>query len=178
MASWPRVSRPVGWRVPLRFIHLGQKGISSAGSFVHRRGVTARLHFFRRNNTIDSAAHDLVALACRCFEPRSVNLDQAAPIRSDRTRHPELAHYMRHRCSSYAKQLRKRLLRQRQEVTVNPIVDVEQPPGQAGLDRVQRIAGGHVLELCQQRPGVDLDRMSDGATLPEGRMKPYWRNLQ
>jgi hypothetical protein len=56
---------------------------------------------------------------------------------------------MRHSRSSYAKQLRKRLLRQRQEVTVNSIVDVEQPPGQAGLDRVQRIAGSHVLELRQ-----------------------------
>ena len=129
-------SRPVGWPVPLRFIHLGQKGISIAGSFVHRRGVTARLHFFRRNNTIDSAAHDLVALACHCFEPRSVNLDQAPPIRSDSTRRPEPAHDMRHGRSSYSKQLRKRLLRQRQEVTANSIVDVEQPPGQAGLDRV------------------------------------------
>src|SRR6266849_7782595 len=134
MASWPRVSRPVGWRVPLRFIHLGQKGISSAGSFVHRRGVTARLDVFRRNNTIDSAAHDLIALACRSFKPRPVNLDQAPPIRSDSTRHPELAHNMRHGRSSYAKQLRKRLLRQRQEVAANSIVDVEQPPGQAGLD--------------------------------------------
>ena len=178
MTSWPRASRPVGSRVPLRFIHLDQEGISSAGSFVHRRGVNARLYSFRRNNTIDSTAHDLVALASRCFEPRSVNLDQAPPIRSDRTRRPELAHDMRHGRSTYSKQLRKRLLRQRQEVTANSIVDVEQPPGQAGLDRVQRIAGGHVLELRQQRAGVDLYRMSDGATAVEGRMKSCWRNLQ
>src|SRR5216683_6488976 len=178
MASWPRVSRPVGWRVPLRFIHLGQQGVSSAGSFVHRRGVTARLHFFRRNNTIDSAAHDLVAFACRGFEPRSVNLDRAPPIGSDSPRQAELAHDMRHRRSSYAKQLRKRLLRQRQSVTVNAVVDMEQPPRRAGLHRVQRIAGGHVLALRQQRPGEDLDRMSDGATAVEGRMKSCWRNLQ
>jgi hypothetical protein len=85
---------------------------------------------------------------------------------------------MRHGRSTYSKQLRKRLLRQRQEVTANSIVDVEQPPGQAGLDRVQRIAGGHVLELREQRAGVDLDRLSDGATAVEGRMKPCWRNLQ
>src|SRR6266849_5276542 len=111
MASWPRASRPVGSRVLLRFTHLDQEGISSAGSFVHRRGVNARLYSFRRNNTIDSTAHDLVALACRCFEPRSVNLDQAPPIRSDRTRRPELAHDMRHGRSTYSKQLRKRLLR-------------------------------------------------------------------
>jgi hypothetical protein len=55
---------------------------------------------------------------------------------------------------------------------------VEQPPGHAGFGRVQRIAGGHVLELRQQRPGVDLDRMSDGATAVEGRMKSCWKNLQ
>ncbi len=149
MASWPRVRRPVGSRVPLHFIHLGQKGIANAGSFVHRRGVNARLHSFRRNDTIDSTAHDLVALARRCFEPRSVYLDQAPPIRSDSTRRPELAHDMRHGRPTHSKQLRKRLLRQRQEVTVNSIVDVEQPPGQARLDRVQRIAGGHVLGLRQ-----------------------------
>jgi hypothetical protein len=78
---------------------------------------------------------------------------------------------MRHRRSSYAKQLRKRLLRQRQEVAVDSIADVEQPPGQAGLDGVQRIAGRHMLDLRQQRPGVDLDRVSDGVTLAEGCME-------
>jgi hypothetical protein len=56
---------------------------------------------------------------------------------------------MRHRCSPHAKQFRKRLLRQRQEVIVNAIVDLEQPPGQAGFNRVQCIAGGDVLELRQ-----------------------------
>jgi len=42
--------------------------------------------------------------------------------------------------------------------------------GPSGLDRVQRIAGGDLQELRQQRPGVNLDRMSDGATAVEGRM--------
>jgi hypothetical protein len=78
---------------------------------------------------------------------------------------------MRHSRSSYAKQLRKRLLRQRQEVTANPIVNVEQPPRRACLDGVQRIAGGHVLELRQQRSGVDLDHTTEGATVAEGRKK-------
>jgi hypothetical protein len=111
MVSWLAASRPVDSRVPLRFILFGQKGISIAGIFAHRRSLNARLHCFRRKNLIDSAAHDLVALACRFFEPRSVNLDQTPPIRSDSTRHPELAHDMRHSRSSYAKQLRKRILR-------------------------------------------------------------------
>src|ERR1700682_4424227 len=146
MVSWPLSSRPVGSRVPLRFL-FGQKGISISGIFAHRRSLNARLHCFRRKNLIDSAAHDLVALACRFFEPWSVNLDQTPPISTDSTRHPELAHNMRHSRSSYSKQLRKRLLRQRYDATINSIVDVEQPPGHAGLDGMQRIAGGHMLEL-------------------------------
>jgi hypothetical protein len=137
----------VGSRVPLRFIQLGQKGISSARDFAYRRGANARLHCFRRKNLIDFVPHDLVAFACRFFEPRPVNLNQAPPIRSDSTRRPEFAHNMRHSGPSYSKQLRKRLLRQRQDVTINSIVDVEQPPGHAGLDGMQRIAGGHMLEL-------------------------------
>ena len=134
-------------RVPLRDIRLGQEGIWSAEDFVYWRDP--RLHSFRRNDTIDSTAHNLVALARRGFEPRSVNLDQAPPIRSDGTQLPQLVYDMRHSRSTYSKQLRKRLLRQRQEITVNSIVDVEQPPGQAGLDRVQCVAGGHMLELRQ-----------------------------
>jgi len=178
MASWPRASRPVGSRVPLRFIHLGQKGISSAGNFVHRRGVNARLHSFRRNNTIDSTAHDLVALACRCFEPRSVNLDQAPPIRSDRTRRPELAHDMASRSFDVLQATPKAPLASAAGSHRQLDRGCGATTGQAGLDRVQRIAGGHVLELREQRAGVDLDRMSDGATAVEGRMKPCWRNLQ
>ena len=108
-----------------------------------------RLHSFRRNDAFDPAAHDLVALACRSLEPRPVNLDQAALIGSDGTRLPELLHDMRHSRSTYAKQLRKRLLRQRQEIAVNPIVDVKQPPGQTRLDRMQCIAGGDMLQLRQ-----------------------------
>src|SRR6267378_4891530 len=104
MVSW---LAPVGSRVPLRFLLLGQKATSIVGIFAHRRSLNARLRCFRRENLIDSAAHDLIALACRCFEPRSVNLDQTPPIRSDSTQHPELAHNMRHSRSSYSKQLRK-----------------------------------------------------------------------
>ena len=126
----------------------------------------------QRKNLIEFAAHDLVAFAARGFEPRSVNLDQAPPIRSDSTRRPELGHNKCHCRSSYAKQLRKRFLRQRYGVAVNSIVDVEQPAGHAGLDGVQRIAGGYMLELHQHCPRVGLDRISDGATLAEGRMKP------
>jgi hypothetical protein len=146
-------------------------GISIAWSFARGHSLTARLDRFRRKNQIGSAAHNLVAFACRFFEPRPVNLDQTPPIRSDCTRRPEFAHSQRHRRSSYPEQLRKRLLRQWYDVAVNSILDVEQPPGHAGLDGMQRIAGGHVLELHQHCPRVGLDRMSDGATLGEGCMK-------
>src|SRR5258705_9885951 len=124
------------------------------------------------------AAHNLVAFACRFFEPRSVNLDQAPPSRSDSARRPELGHNQRHCRSSYPEQLRKRLLRQRYEVAINSIVDVEQPPGHARLDRVQRIAGDHMLKLHQQCSRVGLDRTFDGATLAEGCMKSACGNLR
>jgi hypothetical protein len=57
-------------------------------------------------------------------------------------------------------------------------MDVEQPSGHAGLNRVQRIAGGHVLDLRQQRPGVGLDRIPDRTTVAEGRLKSCWRDLK
>src|ERR1700730_13897491 len=142
-----------------------------AGSFASRHSLNARLRCIQRKKLVELEAHTLVASACRFFEPRSVNLDQAPPIRSDSTGRPELLHNQRRCRSSYPKQLRKRLLRQRYGVAVNSIVDVEQPPGHAGLDVVQRIAGGHMLELHQQCPRVGLDRMFDGTTLAEGFMK-------
>jgi hypothetical protein len=149
----------------------GQKGISIAGSLAYRRSLNARLRCIQPKNLIGFAAHYLVAFACHFCEPRSVNLDQAPPIRSDSTRRPELLYNQRHCRSSYSKQLRQRLLRQRYRLVVNSIADVEQPPGHAGLDGVQCIAGGHMLELHQQCPRVGLDRMFDGATLAEGCMK-------
>jgi hypothetical protein len=57
-------------------------------------------------------------------------------------------------------------------------VDVEQPPRQTGVDRVQRIAGGHVLELRQEDRGMGLDRILDRVTVADGRMKSCRRNLQ
>lgn len=164
----PSVGRPVGSRIPLRSILLDQR---DAGRFARRRTVNARLRCFLRNNLIDFAAHDLVAFARRFFEPRPVNLDEAPLIRSDGTRRPELAHNQRHCCSSYPKQLRKRLLRQWYDVAINSIVNVKQPAGHAGLDGVQCIAGGQVLKLRQQRQSMGLDRVSDGATLAKGCTK-------
>ena len=63
---------------------------------------------------------------------------------------------MRHRRSPNAEEFRERVLGQRQHVTINPIVDVQQPPRQARLDRVQRVAGRNVLELHQQCPRLSL----------------------
>src|SRR4029077_3117414 len=93
-------------------ILLGPQAISIARSVASRRSLNAWLRCIRRNNLIEVAAHYLVAFARRFFEPWSVNLDQAPPIRSDSTGRPELLDNQRHCRSSYPKQLRKRLLRQ------------------------------------------------------------------
>ena len=43
-------------------------------------------HLLRQDDPTDPAAHELVALACCCFEPRPVDLNEGPPIGSDRTR--------------------------------------------------------------------------------------------
>ena len=156
MVSWPLADPP---RVRVRrctSLRLGKQGSLRAGSSC-RPGVSGRLLCRRQCRSI-LAAHELVALACRRFEPRPVNLDRAPPVGSDRARRAELANDMRHRRSPHAEEFRERLLRQRQHVTINPIVDVQQPTRQARLDRVQRIAGRDMLELGQQCPGESLNR--------------------
>ena len=113
----------MGSRAPVHFVCLGKQGSLSVG-IVHRPRVSRRLHLFSQDDPIDSAAHELVALAGRRFEPRPINLDRAPPVESDRARRAELANDMRHRRSPNAEEFRERLLRQRQHVTINPIVDV------------------------------------------------------
>jgi hypothetical protein len=66
-----------------------------------RRIVKARFHG-RLHDLVELATHNLVALACGLFEPRSVdNLNLAPPIVADRARHPELVQNQRHRRSPY-----------------------------------------------------------------------------
>ena len=67
-----------------------------------RRPRRLRLHLFRQDYPLDPAAHELVALACRRFEPRPVNLDRAPPVGPDS--HPTRAAWndMRHRRPPHA----------------------------------------------------------------------------
>jgi hypothetical protein len=116
------------------FVSLGKLGARARGSSAGP-SVTG-LRFVGQDYPTDPAAHELVALACRCFEPRPVDLNQGPPIESDRTRRAELANGMRHRRPPNAKKFRERLLRQRQDVPVNPIVDLQQPSRQTCFDRV------------------------------------------
>lgn len=95
-----------------------------------------RRRLLRQDYPTDPAAHELVALARRCFEPRPVDLNQRSPIESDRTRPAELANGMRHRRPPNAEKFRERLLGQRQDIPVNPIVDLQQPSRQTCFDRV------------------------------------------
>jgi hypothetical protein len=69
-----------------------KKGISIAGSLACRRSLNAGLRCIQRKNLVEFAAHNLIAFACRFFEPRYVNLDHAPSSRSDSTRRPELRH--------------------------------------------------------------------------------------
>src|SRR3954447_22638709 len=126
MASWPLAGRSVRRCAPRHFFRLGKQA-----SFSPKRW---RLHLFRQDDEIDPAAHELIALACRRFEPWPVNLDRAPPIGPDSTRRAQLGYDMRHRRTAYAEQFRKRLLRHRQDLAVDPVVDLQQPTRQAGLN--------------------------------------------
>ena len=132
MAPRPGAGHSLASRVPMNFLCLGKQGSSSAGM----PDMPRRRHLLRQDYPTEPAAHELVALACGCFEPRPVDLNQGSSVGSDRTRCAELANGMRHRRPPNAKKLRERLLRQRQDVPVNPIVDLQQPSRQTCFDRV------------------------------------------
>ena len=136
-------------------------------------------HLFRRDDTIDSVAHELVALACRRFEPRPVNLDRAPPIGPDRTRRAELA--IRHASPSFA---------------ARQAIPKASPASAAGRHRrpdrgraATTAPGGPSTECSalqaatcwncsQQRPGEGLNRSPQGAAAAERRLKSRRRNLQ
>ena len=145
------------------------------GDFSPRRW---RLHLFRQNDAIDPAAHELIAFACRRFEPRPVNLDRTAGIGPDCAEIAKPGNDLRHRRPPHAEKFRKRLLGQRQNLSVSPIMHVQQPPRQTRLDRVQRIAGRDVLELRHQCPGVGFNRSLQGDAAFKRRLKLRRRDLQ
>jgi hypothetical protein len=88
-----------------------------------------------RDYPIDSAAHDLVALACHGFEPRPIDLKLATSIGFQRSWRPHCAHDMRDGGAADAQQFRQRFLGQREEIAaICPIVNVKQPARQAGFD--------------------------------------------
>src|SRR5438552_15819036 len=139
MMPWPLAGRSLRRGAPPHLIRAGKQGSLGLKRW--------RLYLLRQDDTIDSTAHELVALARRRLEPRPVDLDQAPPIGPDSTRCAQLAYDMRHSRAAHAEQFRKRVLRQRQDLAVSPIVDLQQPSRQAGRHRMQRIAGCDMLEL-------------------------------
>jgi len=62
-----------------------------------------------------------VAFACHRREARSVDLDLASSIRSDRARRAQIAHQESHRRSSHTEYLRQRFLGEREDVVVNVV---------------------------------------------------------
>src|SRR5437016_4519587 len=113
MAPWPLTGHSLRRRAPAHFVRIGKQA-----DFSSRRW---RLHLLHQDDTIDSAAHELVAFTCRRFETRSVNLDRAASIGSDCAGIAKLGDDVGHRRSPHAEEFRKRLLGQWQDVSVSPI---------------------------------------------------------
>ena len=71
---------------------------------------------------IDLALHERITIACGLLEPRPIDLDGPAPVRRDGASLAQLAHRQSHGRPSHAKQLRKRIVRDRKQVTGNAVV--------------------------------------------------------
>jgi len=112
-----------------------------------------------------------VAFARHRRKPRSVDLDLASSIRFDRAGCTQIAHQERHGRSSHTEYLRDHFLREREDVVADAVAKMQQPACHAGLHRVQRIAGGAELELCQHRADMSLERVTDRGALVESAVK-------
>jgi transposase len=132
------------------------------GAFREQRTGKSRRGQFLAGHAIDPALHQRAAFARYALEPRPVDLDEAAPVGPDGPRCAKLAHRQGHRRPPHPEQLGKCLLRQRKHVVGNAVVNLQQPPRHAAFHPMQRVAGGHVLELQQQGAGVDLHHVPDG----------------
>ena len=108
---------------------------------LRRQNQNARLGCIHREDPLDFETHGVAAFARQRCEPRRVDLDFASPFRYDRSGSAQIPHQERHRRSSHTQYLRKRLLGEREDVVVDAVAKMEQPARQAGLDRMQRIAG-------------------------------------
>src|ERR1700729_3010725 len=152
----------------------GSHSISRFTCCISRHNQNAGLSRIHREDRLDFETHGAMALARRRREPRSVDLDLASPIRSDRSGRAQFVHQERHRRSSHTEYLRQRLLSEREDVVVDAVAKMEQPARHAGLDWMQRIAGHAELKLYQHRPGVNLDRMPDRGAPVESGAKPRY----
>ena len=119
----------------------------------------ARSRQIRREHLLDFEMHDVVAFARYRREPRRIDFDQASSIGPDRATRAQIAHQERHGGSSHTKDLRERLLGEREHIMVDAVAKLEQPASHARFDRVKRVAGRTELELLQHRFDVNLDRV-------------------
>ena len=124
-----------------------------------RKRDRRRIH---RKDPFNFETDSAVAFARRRSEPRSVDLDLATSLGSDRSGRAQIAHQKRHRRSSHAEDLRQRLLGEREHVVVDAVAKMEQPASHTGFDRMQRIAGRAELKLRRHR--ADVSERADKLT--------------
>ena len=86
-------------RTPARRI---SAALHPTASGVSRTGTASVSSVGLVNDVLGFAAHDLVAFACCFFEPRPVDLDQAAPFGSNNAVGAKLLDHLRDRCSPHA----------------------------------------------------------------------------
>ena len=112
-----------------------------------------------------------VAFTSDLFEPRAIDdVDETAAI-TDEAGALQQTGGDRHGGAAHAEHLCKKLLRQRDCITVDAIVRLQQPAAKPRLQRMERVACDRLLDLRQQQVVVAHDEMADGLTFVRRRMK-------
>jgi hypothetical protein len=101
----------------------------------------------RDENRLGPAMDRSIALASRFLQSRPVEHNDSAATVSDQARLLQLAGDQSDGRSSHRQHLGHEILRQGKLGIACPIQGLQQPPGQAGLQRMERIAGRSLLDL-------------------------------
>jgi hypothetical protein len=102
------------------------------------------------------------------FELQAIYLYVASSIAADRAGALELVYNLRDRRSPHAKQFRKDILCYWQQVALDVVVQMQEPPSYAPVHRMERITGGGLLQLCYQCASEDLDHSSTCCAATKG----------
>src|SRR5205823_12113430 len=110
---------------------------------------------------VDVIADDVVALARLFSQSRAVENLDAAVMRADQPGRAQPADHLGDRRSLYAEHLAEKLLRERNDVALDLVAGLQQPPRDPRGDVVQTVAGRRLLHLGHDYFRVSVDHRPD-----------------